>query len=220
MGYHLRIKICGITNEGDARLAALLGADAVGLNFAPESPRFIDRTTATGILRALPPFVDPVGVFVNQPLKEIYQFLQPVGRILNIQWHGQNRELANTYPYRLIAAFPVRDLQSLTEITRYLDMGRTLGKLPDALLLDGFAAGQHGGTGQRAPWELLADFRPGVPVILAGGLTPENVAEAIRVVQPYGVDVASGVESSPGVKSPEKLRRFLATARNAAYQLK
>ena len=87
------------------------------------------------------------------------------------------------------------------------------------MLLDGFAAGRHGGTGQKAPWDLIAEFRPGLPVILAGGLTPENVAEAIRIVQPYGVDVASGVEHSPGHKDPAKVRRFLHNARAAAAKL-
>jgi phosphoribosylanthranilate isomerase len=219
MGYHLRIKICGITNEADARLAGLYGADAVGINFATESPRRVDRNTATFILRELPPFVEPVGVFVNRPLKEIYQYLQPLGRVLSIQWHGSNRELADTFPFRLIAAFPVRDAQSLADVERYLEMSKTMGRLPDAVLLDGHADGQHGGTGQTAPWQLLKGFRPGVPVILAGGLTPENVGEAVRAVQPYAVDVASGVEASPGVKDAEKMRRFIALARNAAYQL-
>jgi phosphoribosylanthranilate isomerase len=220
MGYHLRIKICGVTSESDARTAAALGADAVGLNFAPESPRRIDAQTALSILRALPPFCEAVGVFVNRPLKSIYQDLQQLGRLLTIQWHGQGRELADTFPFKLIAAFPVRDQGSLDEINRYLDMARGMGQPPAAILLDGHAAGQHGGTGQRAPWELLANFRPGVPVLLAGGLTPDNVEEAVALVRPWGVDVASGVEKNPGQKDSEKVRRFIKRARNAAYQVK
>src|SRR5262245_37052359 len=99
MGYHLRVKLCGVTNEVDARVAAYLGADAIGLNFAPESPRRIDRQTAHFILRELPPFVDPVGVFVGKPLREIYQELQGLGRILSVQWHGTSaRELSDTFP--------------------------------------------------------------------------------------------------------------------------
>src|SRR5436190_23266977 len=122
MGYHLRIKICGVTNDIDARVAGFLGADAVGLNFAAESPRRIDMATAAAIIRELPPFVDPVGVFVNTPLKQIYADLQALGRILTIQWHGSNRELADPFPYRLISAFPVRDAKSLVEVEHYLKM--------------------------------------------------------------------------------------------------
>jgi phosphoribosylanthranilate isomerase len=219
MSYHLRIKICGVTSDNDAGMAAAFGADAVGLNFAPESPRCIDRQTAQGILRGLPPFLEAVGVFVERPLRQIYQELQPLGRMTTIQWHGQNRELADTFPFKYIPAFPIRDAGSLTEVQRYLDLARGLNVLPAAILLDGHAPGQHGGTGQQAPWELLAGFKPGVPVILAGGLTIDNVADAVRIVRPWGVDVASGVEAAPRQKDPHKMRKFINRARNAAYQL-
>jgi phosphoribosylanthranilate isomerase len=219
MGYHVRVKICGVTNEADARQAAHLGADAVGLNFAPESPRHIDPAVVPFVLRELPPFVEPVGVFLNRPLREVYAELHALGGVRTIQWHGQRRELGDPSPYRLIAAFPVRDRGSLVEVQRYLDLCRDLGQLPAALLLDGYSPDAHGGTGRTAPWDLIADFRPGVPVILAGGLKPVNVAEAVRQVRPYGVDVASGVEHSPGHKDPEKVRRFLDAARHAAAGL-
>src|SRR5262249_19814731 len=151
----------------------------VGLNFAPGSPRCIDAQTARSILRSLPPFVEAVGVFAGKPLREIYQEVQPRGRLLTIQWHGTTgREMAGPLPFRLISAFAIRDEASLEEVQQYLDMARLMNKLPSALLLDGFAAGKAGGTGQKAPWELLAEFRPGIPVILAGGLTPDNVADA------------------------------------------
>lgn len=221
MSYHLRIKICGITNESDGRKAAHLGADAIGINFAPKSPRCVNVSVAQFILRELPTFVEPVGVFVNRPLRKIFEDAHRLG-IRAVQWHGdsQNRELSDAFPFRLISAFQVRDSQSLVLINRYLDMARSLGQLPAALLVDGYAKGQHGGTGQSAPWELLAEFRPDdVPIILAGGLTPENVAEAVRIVQPYGVDVASGVESSPGQKDPNKMAHFIYNARLAASQL-
>lgn len=220
MGYHLRVKICGITSAIDARTAASLGADAIGLNFAPESPRCIDAQMAQTILRAIPPFCEAVGVFVNRPLKLIYQDLQSLGRMMTIQWHGQGREMADPFPFKLIAACPVRDQKSIDEIQKYLDLARQMGKLPSALLLDGHAPGQHGGTGQRAPWELLAKFKPGLPLILAGGLTPDNVEEAVRLVRPWGVDVASGVELNPGWKDLEKMRKFIQNARQAAYQAK
>ncbi len=219
MTYHLRVKICGVTNEADARHAALCGADAVGLNFYPGSPRCIDAVTAKFILHELPPFVEAVGLFVNQPLRPVFEFLHPLGRIRTIQWHGDNRELSDCFPYHLISAFPVRDAKSLLSITRYLDTCRGLDRLPSAILVDAHVPGQHGGTGQTAPWDLVASFQPGVPVILAGGLTPENVAEAVRIVRPYAVDVASGVEHSPGHKDPDKVRRFIANAREAASRL-
>jgi phosphoribosylanthranilate isomerase len=219
MSYHLRVKICGITNEADARQAAYLGADALGLNFAAESPRRVDFATARFILRALPPFIETVGVFVNRTLEKIFQEVHQLGRVHTIQWHGQNREVADAFPYKLVQAFQVRDKQSLVEIKRFLDVCRGLGQMPAALLLDGHSPTQHGGTGQRAPWSILTEFRAPLPIILAGGLTPENVGEAVRVVQPYAVDVASGVERSVGQKDPDKVRRFIENARAAAASL-
>lgn len=217
MGHHLRVKICGVTNPIDARQAALLGADAIGLNFYAPSPRCVDPVAANYILRELPPFLDAVGVFVNEPLRDVFLRLQTLGRVRGIQWHGdQNRAVSDVYPYHLIAAFPVQDANSLTAIRRYLDTCQLVGTLPSAVLLDAHVAGEYGGTGRTAPWKLLATFRPGIPVILAGGLTPENVAEAVRIVQPWGVDVASGVEHSPGQKDADKMRRFIEAARGAA----
>jgi phosphoribosylanthranilate isomerase len=215
----LRIKICGVTNPQDAHQAALLGADAVGLNFHPGSPRYTDPAAAGAILRELPVFVEPVAVFVNLSLRQMVQKIRPLGRIRTLQWHGQNRELVDCYPLHYILAWPVRDADSLRGIVRYLDAARNLDRLPSALLVDAYMPGQHGGTGRTAPWHLLAGFRPGVPIMLAGGLTPDNVADAIRLVQPYGVDVASGVESGPGQKDVELMRRFINNAREAAARL-
>ncbi len=152
-------------------------------------------------------------------MRQVFEQVQALRRIHVIQWHGQDRELSDCSPYHYIAAFPVRDAASLEEIERYLEACRRMGWLPSALLLDGHAPGQHGGTGQTAPWRLLESFRPGVPIFLAGGLTPDNVAEAVRLVRPYGVDVASGVEHGPGRKDADKMRRFLANAREAAARL-
>lgn len=219
MSYHVRVKICGVTTELDARQAALLGADAIGLNFYKNSPRYIGPSAAQVVLRELPPLVSAAGIFVDAPMRLVFELLAVLPRISTIQWHGKERELSDCFPYHLIAAFPVRDKTSLLAIQRYLDACRGVGRMPSALLLDGHAPGQHGGTGQTAPWRLLESFRPGVPIILAGGLTADNVAEAIRLVRPYGVDVASGVESAPGRKDAEKMRRFLATAREAAARL-
>jgi phosphoribosylanthranilate isomerase len=222
MSYHVRVKICGITNEADGRQAGYLGADAIGLNFAAESPRRIDFATAKFVLRELPPFIEAVGVFVNRPLQKAFHDAHQVGRINTIQWHGQsqNRELCDPYPFQLIQAFQVRDKDSLLEIKRYLDVCRDLGQTPSALLLDGHSPSQLGGTGKKAPWGVLAEFRPAIPIILAGGLTPENVGEAVRVVRPYAVDVASGVERTVGHKDPELVRRFLGNAREAAAAMR
>jgi phosphoribosylanthranilate isomerase len=219
MSYQLRIKICGVTRAADAREAVQLGADAVGLNFYEGSPRRVEAAEIEPVLCELPPLLDVIGVFVKRPLREIRAVLKPWRRIRTVQWHGEDSPPVDGPFYRVIPAFPVRDASSLEVVTRHLDACRVLERLPTAILLDGHASGQYGGTGRLAPWELIAAFRPGVPVILAGGLTPENVAEAVRIVRPYAVDVASGVESTPGRKDTEKMRRFIAAAREAAAKL-
>jgi phosphoribosylanthranilate isomerase len=219
MNQRLRIKICGVTTVEDGYTAAQLGADAVGLNFWEGSKRQVDSATAQTILRELPPFVEPVALYVNQPLRAVFQSLNAVGRIRTFQWHGTQRELCDAYPFQMIVAFPVRDRASLAEATRYLDTARSAGKAPAAVLIDAHVPGAHGGTGRVAPWHLLAEFKPPEPLILAGGLTPDNVAEAIRLVRPYAVDVASGVERSPGIKDAEKMRRFIDNAHEAAAKL-
>lgn len=212
----VRVKICGITNESDARRAAQLGADAVGLNFYRPSPRSVSPEVAASILRELPPFVEAVGVFVNQPVSQVFPLLNHLGRIRTIQMHGEEREVCDAYPYQFVPAFQVRDKASLEAMRRYLDACRRVGRMPSAVLVDGHAPGQHGGTGRNPPWGLLGDAQWDVPLVLAGGLTPENVAEAVRVVRPYAVDVASGVESQPGMKDAEKMRRFIDKVREAA----
>jgi phosphoribosylanthranilate isomerase len=220
----MRVKICGVTNVEDALQAAALGADAVGLNFHPGSPRCIDLTTAATIVREVPLFTRAVGVVVNKSAMDLAGYFAPLGLsrwIHTVQWHGDNdkREVGCWWPDDVIAAFQVRDQASLDVISRYLDQCRAAEEMPAAVLVDAQVPGQHGGTGQTAPWELLASFRPGVPLILAGGLTPENVANAIRIVRPYAVDVASGVEENPRRKDADKMRRFIANARAALAQL-
>jgi phosphoribosylanthranilate isomerase len=211
----VRIKICGVTNEEDACQAAALGADAVGLNFYARSPRHVSEDTGAAIARALPAAVEPVGLFVNDPLDEVMERTRRLGFLRAIQWHGDRHELPPAGPYPFIPAFPVRGRDDLAVVTRYLDRCRQANRMPAAILVDGHAPGAYGGTGRNAAWELLADFRAEVPLILAGGLTPENVAEAIHIVHPHAVDVAGGVESSPGRKDAEKMRRFVENVRNA-----
>jgi len=212
----VRIKICGITNEEDACQAAQLGADAIGLNFYARSPRHVSEETAERIVRRLPPFVEPVGLFVNEPLDEIVSRVRQLVFLRTIQWHGDRHDLPPAGAYHFIPGFAVRDRDDLRVVTAYLDKCRDARRLPAAVLVDSHVPGVYGGTGRTAPWDLLADFRPEVPVILAGGLNPENVTEAIRIVRPYGVDVASGVEAKPGRKDMEKMRRFIRAVREVA----
>jgi phosphoribosylanthranilate isomerase len=221
MAYSLKVKICGITVPADGVEAARLGADSIGLNFYQASSRYVTLAQAGQILRELPSCVEAIGVFVNQTLHDVFEHtIHPLGpRIRSIQMHGEISCLPPPHPFRFIPAFAIRDRQSLASIQAYLDQCRATQNLPAAILVDAHVAGHYGGTGQKAPWELLADFSPGVPLWLAGGLNPENIGEAVRVVRPHGVDVASGVEQAPGRKDPEKMRRFISNALEAAARL-
>jgi phosphoribosylanthranilate isomerase len=220
MPRHLRIKICGVTTPEDVLACVDAGADAVGVNLYDRSPRYVDLERARALVRSIPPLMAGVGVFVQAPIVVAMTTALNLG-LRVIQWHGEKREVFDTsgVPVSLIAAFRVRDEQSLSDIMAYVDASAAEGSKPAAVLVDAYVKGQEGGTGQQAPWELLAGFDPGVPLILAGGLTPENVGTAIRTVRPWGVDVASGVELLPGVKDHTKLRRFIANAREAAARL-
>jgi phosphoribosylanthranilate isomerase len=219
MGYHIRIKVCGVTAAADVAEAGRLGVDAVGLNFHPASPRSVSADTALALLRELPPFVEAVGVFVQKSVHDAAGMIGRLARIRTIQIHGGAPEMVAAFPYHFIPAFAVRDAAELASIQHYLDACRAIGRSPSAILVDGQAPGLHGGTGQKAPWHLLARFQADVPLLLAGGLTPENVAEAVRTVRPWGVDVASGVESAPGRKDPVRMRQFIEAAREAAWRL-
>lgn len=205
--YPLRVKICGVTTVDDALQAALLGADAIGLNFYPGSPRCVTMAQAERILEELPPFVEPVAVFVRESLANIRAVMARLG-LRTFQWHGDSPPFPEP-PLRMITAFAVTDSQSLQTISAYLD---ACEYCPAAVLVD---AQVLGGTGQAVPLDLLKDFDPVVDWILAGGLTPRNVASAIAAVKPYGVDVASGVESSPGRKNPNLMRSFIEAAKVA-----
>jgi phosphoribosylanthranilate isomerase len=214
----VRIKICGITNVADAEVAARLGADALGFNTFSGSKRYARPSAVMRVAAAVPPFVDAVLLFVNEPLAQVLQIAKAYGiprPFFTLQWHGDEPELPPGWPWRFIPAFAVDDSVTLARVPAYLERCKAANALPDAVLIDGLLTGQYGGTGRHAPWDLIADCQFGVPVILAGGLTPENVAEAVRIVRPYAVDVASGVESAPGVKDAEKMRRFIDNARGA-----
>jgi phosphoribosylanthranilate isomerase len=214
----VRIKICGVTTPEDARFAVEVGADAVGLNFYPNSPRFLTPTQAAAIVRALPAFAASVGVFVGMPLRQVTAIAFQLG-LRGVQTYDDQPLAEDPFPFAHVPAFRVRDAGGLDLIRRFVEAARANGRPPAAVLVDSFVEGQIGGTGHVAPWELLRGFDPGVPLILAGGLTPENVAEAVAVVRPWGVDVASGVESVPGRKDPRKVAAFVREVRQAAAGL-
>jgi phosphoribosylanthranilate isomerase len=214
-----RIKICGITNPADAQAAASAGADAIGLNFYSNSKRFIDHETARQICAALPTGVMRVGIFVNHSVGEIQKAIDCVGFDC-IQLHGDEPPpFLGKLPISLNVIRAVRyGRDGLRRIKTYLDECRDLGRVPDAILLDSNASAEFGGTGRAADWRRIAaerDMLGMMPVILAGGLTPDNVAEGIRMVRPSAVDVASGVESAPGRKDHARMRDFVAAARAA-----
>lgn len=211
----VRIKICGVTTPADARYAADAGADAVGLNFYPPSPRYVTPQRAAALVRALPAFTAAVGVFVGMPLRQVCAVAYQLG-LRGVQTYDDPSPAEDAFPFAHVPAFRVKDAAGLDRVRRFVDAARALGRTPAAVLIDSHVEGQMGGTGHRAPWELLRGFDAGVPLVLAGGLTPENVAEAVALVRPWGVDVASGVESAPGVKDPDKVARFVKNARSAA----
>jgi phosphoribosylanthranilate isomerase len=210
----IRIKICGVTTPEDVRMVADAGADAIGLNFYVKSPRYVDPKSALDLIRALPPFVAPVGVFVDTPFNRAVALAFQLG-LRGVQTYAAPPD-EDAFPFAHLPAFRVKDAASLLAIRQYVDGAASFGRRPAAVLVDSYVAGEMGGTGHSAPWELLVGFDPGVPLILAGGLTPDNIAEAIQLVQPWGIDVASGVEYSPGKKDVGKVRAFVKNARIAA----
>ena len=187
------VKICGITRLEDAHAAVAVGANAIGFIFWPDSPRFIDPYRARAIARSLPPFVTPVGVFVDQPADYVSAVasLVPLG---TVQLHG-----SETPEYAAGIARPILKAVTLADP----DPGRWPSRV--MLLLDVHDPVKRGGTGRTIDWEAAASVAARRPVLLAGGLTPENIGEAMTRVRPRGVDVSSGVESAPGIKSHERL---------------
>lgn len=200
------VKICGITNEADAHAAVEAGADALGFMFYPASPRHVAAAVVGEIVRRLPPQVLAFGVFVNPVFEEARDIAASCG-LGGIQLHGDEtpEQCAPFAPLKVWKAFRIRDEGSLKPLPRYA---------VDAWLLDAHSPKGLGGTGERFNWELAVRAKSlGRPVVLAGGLTPENVAEAVRQVRPWGVDVSSGVEAAPGQKDHGKVRAFIAAAK-------
>ena len=204
---NVKVKICGITNAEDAVAAVDAGADALGFMFYPPSPRGVTREVAAQIIRQLPPFVAKVGVFVNPSEEEVRLAITGCG-LDTLQFHGEESpEFCRQFGLKTLKAFRVQGLETLKLLPTYSTM---------AWLLDSFVAGTRGGTGNTFNWEIAAQaVKLGGRVILAGGLTPENAAEAVRKVRPYALDVSSGVESAPGRKDAAKVRAFIAAAKGA-----
>ena len=201
------VKICGITSEADALAAAEAGADAIGLMFYEDSPRHVTLEQAKAISAALPQHVMRGGVFVNAEEAFVHQALTEC--MLNIlQFHGdETPEECSRYPVMTLKAFRVQGEATLAELEAYPSAG---------YLLDAYVKDALGGTGATFNWDLAVRAQEfGKPIFLAGGLTPENVAEAVRKVQPFGVDVSSGVEIEPGRKDAEQMRTFVAAAKGA-----
>jgi phosphoribosylanthranilate isomerase len=226
-----RVKICGVTNPDDARLVAAAGADAIGLNFVAGSPRALDGAQARAVAAAVPAGVLKVGVFAGTDAAEIRRIVTAVG-LDAVQLHGHLEgagpavdppvrcaELAGLKVIRAVRLETGTD--PLADARRWLAEAVALGAAPDLVIIDaavprGTDAGHLGGTGATVDWAALASSRPlGLPTALAGGLTPENVAQAIRASKTAAVDTASGVESRPGRKDPGKIRAFVAAASSA-----
>ena len=203
----LRIKICGITHCDDALAAVDAGADALGFVFHEASPRHVSIATAAEIIHQLPPFVAKVGVFVDATEETVQQVVAECG-LDTVQLHGaESPAVCRRLSVKVIKAFRVRGLESLIELPQYDT---------SAWLLDSYVPGQAGGTGARFKWDLALEAKKlGRPIILAGGLTPGNIALAVRQVRPFGVDVSTGVESEPGRKDVRKVQQFIEAARQA-----
>ena len=213
-----RIKICGVTRPEDVHVAAEAGADAVGLNFYANGPRFVEQSAAHALVDSIPLSVVKVGVFVNASVAEMEDTAARLGLDF-LQLHGDEPPelVARLAPRPIIRAFRLGE-PGWQPIVAYVAACRSVGCEPAALLIDAHFAGLYGGTGKTADWDLVRtrpDELGELPVILAGGLTPENVAEAIATALPWSVDTASGVESAPGVKDHAKVREFVTQARTA-----
>lgn len=201
----IRVKVCGITNPGDALAAVEAGAHALGFVFYPGSKRYVQPRDARSIIAELPPFVSTVGVFVNPGLEEIEEVVRESG-VGTVQLHGdESPEFVSRVPLPVIKAIRVGAELDPRQVELYP---------VQAILFDKRADDMYGGTGRSFDWTLLQGLETGKRIILSGGLTVDNVSEAIRTVRPYAVDVSSGVEDAPGKKNRTKLKQFMEAVRN------
>ena len=207
----VKIKICGITNVEDAKVAVAAGADALGFVMYRKSPRFVEPAVVKAIVAGLPPFMLPVGVFVNEEPARVRTLMDECGLAL-AQLHGDE-----TAPYCQDLGRPVLKALRLKDRGTFLALAEFSGRANvRGFLIDAFSDQAYGGTGQTVDWGLAQEVAQSMPVVLAGGLTPVNVAEAITRVRPYGVDVSSGVELSPGKKDHKKVKDFIRAVRLVA----
>jgi phosphoribosylanthranilate isomerase len=204
----VKVKICGLTNLEDAQWAAKCGADALGFILSEKGPRFIEENIAASITSQLPPFVSRVGVFVDEEIETVKRIA--VGcRLDYVQLHGDESpdycdKLRDKINCRIIKAFQVKGIESLEGIKSYF---------LDSILLDAWSPEMHGGCGVSFDWKLALDVAKNCPIILAGGLNPKNVADAVRQVQPFAVDVSSGVQFTARQKDKEKVLEFIREAK-------
>ena len=199
----VKVKVCGMTSLKDALNAVEGGADAVGFIFYKKSLRSVTMKTVREIVLELPPFVDTVGVFVDETAEQINKIADYCNLDI-IQLHGdESPTYCKKIRRKVIKAFRIKDMQSVKKISNFQVSG---------FLLDTFSEKLHGGTGKVFDWNLALPAKKFGPVIMAGGLTPNNVQQAVRQIRPYGVDVCSGVESEPGIKDHKKVRAFLKNA--------
>ena len=195
-----RIKICGITHLKDALTAVDAGADALGFIFVPDTPRFVNSDQVAAIIAELPPFVTTVGIFASNDAAKIKSIIDQC-RLDAVQLHADvTPEFCRNLDKKVIKAVRVKDVSSLSILSDY-DV--------NAFLLDTYVEGKMGGTGEVFDWDLALRAKHYGPIIVAGGLNPGNVAQAVRRVKPYGIDVGSGVESRSGRKDPDKIRKFI-----------
>lgn len=202
----IKIKICGITRFEDAKIAANLGVDALGFIFYKNSPRYIDPSNAAEIIKQLPPFISRVGVFVNESVDEISSIIKISG-INTLQLHGsESPEFCKHFSLPVIKSFSIKPDCDLSIIDTYLTSG---------ILLDTWNNSMHGGSGKTFDWKIARNIcNKFNNVIIAGGLGPANIEEAINSLNPYGVDINSGVEISPGIKNPHKMRELVHIIKN------
>jgi phosphoribosylanthranilate isomerase len=204
----LKVKICGITNAEDAAAAVDAGADALGFVLYRHSPRSVDPAAVRAIVAGLPPFVLTVGVFVNEEAGIVRKVMDECGLAL-AQLHGdETASYCEALGRPAVKALRLKDRGAFLALAEFHGRANVRG-----FLLDAFSDQAYGGTGRTVDWTLAAEAARSAPILLAGGLTPDNVAEAVRAVKPYGVDVSSGVEARPGKKDPDKVKAFIRAAR-------
>ncbi len=202
----VKVKVCGITNIEDALKAVYYGAYALGFVFYKKSPRYVSPSRARKIIEALPPFITPVGVFVNQKERAVMDVCR-FTRIKTVQFHGDEKPVycKRFKDFKIIKAFRVGTVFFPEMVNKYK---------VDSYLFDTYQEDVHGGTGKKFNWDKISKYKFDKPVVLSGGLNPDNIKEAIEQVNPFAVDVSSGLEKAPGIKNPRLIRSFFENLRS------